>query len=124
MTESPAEHDTLLLVEDDDAVRYELRELLEDEGYDVVEAADGGAALEALDAGLEPKVVVLDLMMPGMDGWEFLGRLKRHAKGKTLPVVVATAVDERRLLPKGVPCVRKPLVVESLLQWVHSYTDA
>jgi CheY-like chemotaxis protein len=83
---------SVLIVDDDRAIRDAVRELLETEGYEVVEAANGSAALARLSSGLRPSVIILDLMMPAMDGWDFRSEQLRHPELKTVPVVIITAV--------------------------------
>jgi chemosensory pili system protein ChpA (sensor histidine kinase/response regulator) len=81
----------VLIVEDDEAVREGLRELLESEDFGVVLVSEGREALRLLHAGLEPAVILLDLMMPGMDGWDFRHIQRRDPTLKEIPVVVITA---------------------------------
>jgi len=83
---------TVLIVDDDRAIRDAVRELLETEGYQVVEAANGSAALTRLSSGPRPSVIILDLMMPGMDGWDFRSEQLRNPDLKTVPIIVITAV--------------------------------
>jgi signal transduction histidine kinase/DNA-binding response OmpR family regulator len=82
----------VLLVEDDDATRATIRQMLTRDGWEVSEAGNGREALERLEAG-RPDAIVLDLMMPEMDGFEFLAHLRNHAQWRTVPVLVATAVE-------------------------------
>jgi CheY-like chemotaxis protein len=109
----------LLLVEDEESIRSQLRELLEDEGYAVVEAHNGQEALAAMNDGLDPAVVLLDLMMPVMDGWELLERMRCHQRLAKVPVVVASAVADSEGLPAGVRFLRKPFCVNALLDTVQ-----
>jgi len=81
----------VLLVEDDSAVRDATSELLEDEGFSVVAAGDGRDALDLLRAGLRPAVIVLDLMMPRMDGWDFRHVQMADQSLREIPVIVVTA---------------------------------
>ena len=85
------EPETVLIVDDDRAVLNGLSELLEDEGYAVATAMDGVDALNQLRAGLRPCVILLDLMMPRMDGWDFRHEQRKDPQLKDLPVVVITA---------------------------------
>jgi CheY-like chemotaxis protein/anti-sigma regulatory factor (Ser/Thr protein kinase) len=85
----------VLVVDDDAALRELLRRLLEPAGYTVVEAENGRVALERL-RGLSPSVVLLDLMMPEMDGFEFVAEFRRHEAWRTIPIVVITAKDLTR----------------------------
>src|SRR5262249_59481045 len=82
----------VLVVDDDPDLRQRLRELLEKEGLEVDEAGDGRAALARLDEQW-PGLILLDLLMPGMDGFEFLGELQQRQTGRSVPVVVLTAKD-------------------------------
>jgi CheY-like chemotaxis protein len=81
----------VLVVDDDADLRRRLRGLLEKDGWAVDEAADGREALARL-AG-RPSLVLLDLLMPEMDGFEFLAALREREDGRALPVVVLTAKD-------------------------------
>lgn len=99
----PGQRRSALIVEDDADARRYMRRLLLAEGLSVEEAGDGRAALRALDSMSEPPaLVLLDLMMPVMDGFEFLEALRAHEDWRTIPVIVVTsadlsAADHRRL---------------------------
>jgi two-component system, chemotaxis family, chemotaxis protein CheY len=98
----------VLLIDDDDDVRDTLRDFLEDQGYVVAGAANGREALGLLSTLPErPCFVLLDLMMPVMDGWEFLRVVSSDADLAQLPVVISTSSPERappdhRVIPKPV----------------------
>ncbi|QUW04059.1 response regulator [Chloracidobacterium validum] len=83
---------TVLLVEDDDTTRDMTRRMLEREGWQVVEAINGRLALERLAESV-PALVLLDLMMPEMDGFEFVERVREQPEWNELPIVVITAKD-------------------------------
>lgn len=78
----------ILLIDDEDLIRSGLAELLRLDGYDVVEAADGAKALRDLEAGLRPCLVLLDLNMPGVSGWQFRALQLRNKELAEIPVVV------------------------------------
>jgi signal transduction histidine kinase/CheY-like chemotaxis protein len=82
----------VLIVEDDAATREMLQRTLQREGFAVVEAEDGRAGLERL-AERRPSLILLDLLMPQMNGFEFLAELQMHPEWRTIPVVVVTAKD-------------------------------
>jgi signal transduction histidine kinase/CheY-like chemotaxis protein len=82
----------VLLVEDDEATRTTIRQMLEREGWEVAEAENGRVALERLAGGL-PDAIVLDLLMPEMDGFEFVAELRSRAEWRKLPVLVVTALE-------------------------------
>ena len=82
----------VLLVEDDDTTRRATREALERAGWAVTEAENGRVALARV-AETRPDAILLDLMMPEMDGFEFLDEVRRHAEWRDIPVVVLTALD-------------------------------
>lgn len=82
----------ILVVEDDDATRKILRRILEKKGWAVAEADSGLAALEQL-AVARPHLILLDLMLPEMDGFEFIAELRKSHSGDPIPIVVITAKD-------------------------------
>lgn len=106
----PKKH--VLLVDDDDDIREAYSLFLEDEGYEVTAAAHGKAAMEALDQGLKPDVILMDLMMPVMNGWQMWDRLKRSRHAHT-PLVVLTAGQDAGPMPA--PVLRKPVGMAELL---------
>jgi adenylate cyclase len=81
-----------LLVDDDDVVRRSVRQALEPIGWKVSEAENGQAAVDSLTAA-RPDVIILDLMMPKMDGFEFMDELRGRPDWQEIPVVVITAKD-------------------------------
>jgi two-component system, NtrC family, sensor kinase len=85
----------VLVVDDDAGLRQLLRRMLEPEGYAIAEAENGRVALERL-RDVSPTVILLDLMMPEMDGFEFVAELRRHEAWRAIPVVVITARDLSR----------------------------
>jgi CheY-like chemotaxis protein len=115
---------TVLVVEDDADIRDSLVELLVDEGYRVIGASDGQQALDALAGrGIEPpRLVVLDLMMPVMNGYEFLERVRADTRLRGLPVIVMTAGD-RAPPPQAqiLEHLRKPISLDRLLGAVERY---
>lgn len=109
----------VLLVEDDQDIREALTELLQDEGYLVDVATNGEEALEMLDRVARPSVILLDLVMPKMDGVEFLDRVKgtHHA---AIPVIVLSASATVKP-PPGTPALMKPVALESVLAAVRAH---
>ncbi|WAS90842.1 response regulator [Nannocystis punicea] len=112
----------VLLIEDDDDIRDVVAELLRDEGYVVHEVADGKQALAYLHGeGRDPCLILLDLMMPLVDGWQVLSRLRAQDRLLALPVVVMSA-SAPEAAPSGVAAVvRKPIDLDLLLGLVQRY---
>ena len=108
----------VLIVEDDEDLRDMMATLLDLEGFQTVAAPNGAVALELLDRCVD--AIVLDLMMPVMDGWEFLRRQMAHPAAAAIPVIVVSAVyAERHGGP--VPCaahLAKPVDSSKLLSAV------
>jgi CheY-like chemotaxis protein len=95
---------TLLLVEDDPDVRDSLRFALEADGHRVGIAANGAEGLIWLSATAQaPCIIILDLRMPELDGWDFLDRLKRSASWGAIPVIVASASIKAGAAPPVLP---------------------
>ena len=80
-----------LVVEDDDHIAHLLRFMLEREGYRVVHAADGREGLELIETGEPPAIALLDVMLPFVDGFELVRRLRDQAAWSEVPVVMLTA---------------------------------
>src|SRR4029077_1704313 len=112
----------VLIIEDDAATRQMLRGMMEKDGWTVSESPNGRVGLEQLESD-RPALILLDLMMPGMNGFEFIVELRRRETGRGTPIVVLTAKDltaeERqrlngyveRVLQKGA-CSREQLLNE------------
>jgi DNA-binding response OmpR family regulator len=118
--------DTVLVVEDDAAIRDSLQLLLEDEGYNIITAGDGQAALELFPKLPDPTVILLDSRMPKLDGYGVLRDLAAHPdKRDNHPIFLLTAQidhlspDMVHLLgSEGIPVLAKPYDAEELLAQV------
>ena len=109
----------VLIVEDDPELREALRELLLDQGYEPAEAANGLQAIEYLREGRRPQVIVLDLSMPVVNGWEFRIAQQANPSFSQIPVVVLTAQDDtpaELAWMKAVALLKKPVDVDRFLQ--------
>jgi CheY-like chemotaxis protein len=106
------------VVDDDDAIRDVISEVLRDDGYDVVGARNGEQALHELRKERHPDLVLLDLMMPIMSGWELLEQIQNSDELSRIPVVVVSAM--------GAPGVEehlaKPIDLDRLLATVSRLT--
>lgn len=105
----------VLVVEDDPDAREALRDLLEVNGYAVETAENGAQALARLENHL-PALVLTDLRMPVMDGWELVAHLRREPRYAALPVAVLTA---EATAPEGHPSFQKPADPAALLDFVR-----
>jgi len=113
---------TILVVDDDSLIRDAVKELLEDNGYEVVLAGDGMEALERLAAmAAPPSLILLDLRMPRMDGWQFLTRRNGTASGARVPVVLLSGMTFIRDAPGVVDFLAKPLRPDKLLDCVRRF---
>jgi CheY-like chemotaxis protein len=110
----------LLVVEDDLAIRDAMTDFLEEEGYDVITAANGDQALRMLEALEGPILVILDLMMPVMDGFEFLRQLRARPWLPSHRVLVITA-GKGQVAPAEnvVGCLQKPFELDRLLSVIE-----
>ena len=113
---------TLLVVEDNDVAREGLVVILRQQGYRVLPAANGEEALEHLRAGPRPDLILLDMLMPVLDGWHFLGRLQREGPRPPVPVLITTGTILTREWAEAHACqgfLRKPVETGPLLQEVR-----
>jgi CheY-like chemotaxis protein len=108
---------TVLIVEDDDVIRGAIQLVLEWEGYRVDCARNGQEALNMLRTD-RPSLVLLDLMLPVLDGWAFCEAQKADPDLANIPVVVVSALDSRNS-PEAAGFVQKPFQVEELLEIVR-----
>ena len=90
-----AEPKKILAVDDEKSIVMVIRVNLEFEGYQVTEAYDGVQALESI-AEDKPDLIVLDIMMPEMDGWEVLAHIRENPETEDLPVIMLTALTQDR----------------------------
>jgi excisionase family DNA binding protein len=98
----------ILLVDDDSLVRTSIAEFLRDEGYTVLSAADGAEALELLAGATRPDVILLDFMMPNVDGWQFREQQAKDPQLNDVPIIAITGAQFATL--DGITAVlRKPL---------------
>ena len=113
----------ILVIEDDPGAVRLLRTYLEVEGYEVEVATSGEAGIAAATRQA-PDAIILDVLLPGIDGWEVLRRLKADPALRDLPVVVATVVDERNVAMSlgAVDYFLKPIKPEDLLARLSQYT--
>jgi CheY-like chemotaxis protein len=112
---------TILVVDDDRDIREGIADVLIDEGYDVATASDGAEALAKMRDGPLPRLVLLDLMMPNLDGWGFRASQKADPALSNVPVIVVTASgnsrgDDIRLGFDA--CLPKPITLDRLFQVV------
>jgi CheY-like chemotaxis protein len=114
----------ILVVDDDTLIRDSLSDLLRAAGFQVATAQHGGDALAYLRENPLPRVIILDLMMPVMDGWEFRLRQREDPRLAQIPVIVlSAALRDRRTLELGAEeYFPKPLHLRGLLEAVSRYS--
>jgi two-component system cell cycle response regulator DivK len=117
---------TILVVEDSEDIRALLEELLEAEGYNLIFATNGEEGL-TLAQQENPTIILMDLSLPGMDGWEAVYRLRQLPEFATTPIIALTAhatrKDEERALAVGCTgYISKPFDMEKLLDYIASFT--
>ncbi len=111
---------TVLLIEDEEDLRETMREFLELNGYPVVAVTDGQQALDEIGSIPDLGLVLLDLIMPRMNGWDFITKLRAQAAYQDTPVVVHSSAPGDP--PKGVAgMLRKPIQIERLLAVVEEF---
>ena len=108
---------SILIVEDDPDALEALGDLLESHGYTVASAHHGAEALELLGRSPLPNLIVLDLLMPTMDGWEFRRRQKLDPRIAHIPVVVVSASSAAKPIDAD-SILRKPVDIDRLLKTV------
>lgn len=92
----------ILVVEDEPENRLFIGLMLRTEGFDVAEAEDGPTALQMLQEGASPDLILLDVMMPGLNGWQVYERLQQQPEWAGIPVVMLTALAQRTDVERAV----------------------
>lgn len=116
----------ILIIDDDNRNIFALRAVLKSKGYSCVSAIGGEEGLQLLEEQKDVAVVLMDMMMPGMDGYEAIAKMNAHPELKNIPVIAVTAQamvgDRERCLNAGaVGYVSKPINVDSLTELLVKY---
>ncbi|HUR93761.1 MAG TPA: response regulator [Gemmatimonadales bacterium] len=109
----------ILVVEDDADIRQSIASILTEEGYEVRVARDGQEALDELfrEGADLPALIIFDLLMPRLDGWQLAELLKSYAKTSRIPLIIVSAYAERA--PEGITILGKPMNRDDLLNLVR-----
>jgi CheY-like chemotaxis protein len=121
MNAETSPHPLILIVEDDEASREAVSALLESAGYHTVGAANGEDALDLLRHGLDPCLILLDLMMPVKDGWSFRAEQMQDQRLARVRTIVLSAVADAPPLQGVVASLRKPIEIDTLLDLVAKH---
>ena len=117
----------VLVVEDDTDLRESLSQALRDHGFGVTPATNGQEALDILHAGAKPSVILLDLMMPELNGWQLRAALRRDPGLAQIPQVVISAyMDETEQSVLALPaddCLRKPFHIRILIDAIERHCE-
>jgi two-component system response regulator MprA len=118
----------ICLVEDDRDIRDAVTDFLEFEGYEVVTCKNGQDALDRISGGLRPDLILLDLMMPILNGWQFLEIFSRDYPDlfAQIPVVIISAARETGTGPseKAKAYLKKPLEMDDLMRTLEQFCPA
>jgi CheY-like chemotaxis protein len=112
---------TILIVEDNELARANLAKILESAGYSTASVTNGREALDYLESKPPPDLILLDMLLPVLDGWHFLEELRRTKK-PTAPIIVTTGTVLSRKWAEDHGCagfIRKPIDVEKLLHEIQ-----
>jgi CheY-like chemotaxis protein len=116
---------TVLLVDDDSIVRHALRQRLEGEGFRVIVAANGSEALRYLNFNLPPSLILLDMMMPRVDGWQLMDMIRLKKDWAHVPVIVTTSMgvasQEWAESLGAVDLLKKPFDDDELMRHIRFY---
>jgi CheY-like chemotaxis protein len=113
---------TILIVEDDADIRETLQHLLEASGYRAAPASNGQVALDLIDTMGSPCLILLDLMVPVMDGWAFLSALDQNERLADVPIVIVSAyTDKVASLERAQQILKKPVDIHALMAVVRQH---
>lgn len=108
-----------LVIDDNSDIRLLIKQALEMEDYQIVQAENGKVAQQKLSDGLRPCVILLDLMMPVMDGKQFLEWKNKSASHSPIPVIIISALAEDDKLPGTTKYLRKPIDLRDMIETVQ-----
>jgi CheY-like chemotaxis protein len=112
----------ILIVEDDVELRSMMDVMLSNDGFEPITASNGYEALQVLQKGASPHVIVLDLMMPVMDGWQFRKALRQHPGFWRIPTVVVSALTNPNVSDlQAAAVLPKPVNVDELVRVIHAH---
>ncbi len=115
---------SILVVEDDDDIRNAMVDLLESEGYNTESAINGKDALEKLRRiNQKPCLVMLDMMMPIMNGREFLDEVMKDSHLAPIPILIVSAIADKSNSKGSVGFLKKPIDIDVVLKVVSQYCD-
>jgi len=120
-TNAPNNYKSILVIEDNVEIRESLKLALEMEGFSVFVAENGKIGLEKLATIPTPCVILLDLMMPVMNGWEFIEIISKDIMLSTIPIIVVSAFGEKNTNPKPSAYIQKPIDLDALLGAVSKH---
>lgn len=112
---------SILVVEDNKEIQDSLKAALEIEGYIVFTADNGKEGIEQLAKIPTPCMILLDLMMPVMNGWEFVEEISKDIMLSAIPVVVVSAFGDKKGTPKTQGYIQKPIDLDALLNTVSKH---
>ncbi len=123
MSESEKCCQSILVVEDDSDIRAALVDMLESEGYHAESAGNGKEALDLLNSIPKPCLVLLDMMMPIMNGREFLDEVMKNSYLAPIPVLVVSAIADRTTTEGAIGFIKKPVDIDTVLKVVNQYCE-
>jgi CheY-like chemotaxis protein len=118
---APETSGRVLIVEDDEAICDAFREALEMEGYRVITALNGREALERIQQHGLPDLIFLDMMMPIMNGWQFLEARAQDRSLAAVPVVIVSAAGDKARADNTAGFIKKPADLDSILDLARQH---
>lgn len=114
-TDNDRSYKNILVVEDNIDIQESLKATLENEGYSVFTADNGKEAIDQLAKIPTPCLILLDLMMPVMNGWEFVEEINKDLMLSSIPIVVVTAIGDQKNTPQTDGYIPKPINFDALI---------
>lgn len=116
-----SESKCILIVEDNKEIQESLKMALEIEGYEIFTANNGKEGMDQLAKMPTPCMILLDLMMPIMNGWEFVEEINKNLLLSTIPIVVVSAFEDKKGTLKSAGYIQKPIDLNALLKTVYKH---
>jgi len=123
LKENDSKQKNILIIEDNKEIQDAIKMALEIDGFKVFTANNGKEGIDILGKIPTPSLILLDLLMPVMNGWEFMEELNKDIMHSTIPVVIVSALADKQTIPNASEYIQKPIDLDKLLKIAEKHCE-
>lgn len=123
LKENTSKQKNILVIEDNKEIQDSIKMALEIDGFNVFTANNGREGMNLLEKIPTPSLILLDLLMPVMNGWEFMEELNKDIMHSSIPVVIVSALDKKQTTPNVSGYIQKPIDLDKLLKIAEKHCE-